>query len=371
MKILLFGEYSNVHNGLADGLRQLGNEVYVVSDGDGWKNYNRDIDLSRKSTKLLDTIFYLFKLKKIFHKLKGFDVVQIINPIFLELSANKIKPYYDFLKENNKSIFMGAFGMDYYWVKTCLDCKTFRYSDFNIGPNQRLNESYNEAFINDWLYGEKGKLNQYIANDCDGIISGLYEYFQCYNPYYPQKTTYIPLPITDNPKPKHKIRKTTEPINFFIGIQKDRHEYKGTDIMLRALERIKSKYPEKCNIIKAESVPFDAYSKMMNSSDVLLDQLYSYTPGMNGLLAMSKGIILVGGGEEEHYELLNENELRPIINVIPDEQDVYEKLEWLINNKNEFKRLSEESVEYIKRHHNNLKVAKQYMDFWSKTNKKK
>ena len=31
-----------------------------------------------------------------------------------------------------------------------------------------------------------------------------------------------------------------------------------------------------------------------------------------------KGIICVGGGEPEHYDLLGEKELRPIVNVEPD-----------------------------------------------------
>ena len=48
MKILLLGEYSNVHSTLALGLRALGEQVCVASDGDGWKNYPRDIDLSRE-----------------------------------------------------------------------------------------------------------------------------------------------------------------------------------------------------------------------------------------------------------------------------------------------------------------------------------
>ena len=42
MKILLLGEYSNVHHTLAEGLRVLGHEVTVASDGDGWKGYDRD-----------------------------------------------------------------------------------------------------------------------------------------------------------------------------------------------------------------------------------------------------------------------------------------------------------------------------------------
>ncbi len=48
MKILLIGEYSNVHWTLANGLRRLGHQVTVASSGDQFKGYCRDIDLTRK-----------------------------------------------------------------------------------------------------------------------------------------------------------------------------------------------------------------------------------------------------------------------------------------------------------------------------------
>ena len=51
MRILLIGEYSNVHNTLAKGLQALGHDCVVASDGDHWKNYPRDIDLRREYLK--------------------------------------------------------------------------------------------------------------------------------------------------------------------------------------------------------------------------------------------------------------------------------------------------------------------------------
>ena len=60
MKILLMGEYSNVHATLADGLRKLGHQVTVLSNGDFWKNYPRDIDLVRKPGKKGGIIYLVF-----------------------------------------------------------------------------------------------------------------------------------------------------------------------------------------------------------------------------------------------------------------------------------------------------------------------
>ncbi len=373
MRILLLGDYSNVHATLAEGLRALGHDVVVASDGDGWKNYPRDIDLRRYGLDAFQTSKFLLRLWWNFRKFKGFDVVQIINPVFLQLKAEKILPYYKYLKRHNKKVFMAAFGMDHYWVKAGLDCKTFRYSDFNIGAEQRRGGE-NDVFIADWLEGPKGRLNEYIAKDCDGIPAGLYEYWASYKAHCPEaveKMQYIPFPIkleeSNNQKMGDKKQKSDK-VRFFIGIQKARSVYKGTDIMLRALERVEQRYPDLVDIRRAESVPFAEYKQMMNSSDVILDQLYSYTPAMNALQAMSQGLIVVGGAEPEYYELQEKgvSGLRPIINVEPNEASVFEKLCWLVEHSKEIPRLKRESREFVKIYHDHVKVARQYLDFWDK-----
>ena len=135
--------------------------------------------------------------------------------------------------------------------------------------------------------------------------------------------------------------------------------------MLRALQRLAADYPNDCEILKAESVPFEKYSGMIEECDVLLDQLYGYSPAMNALLAMSKGKIVVGGAEPECYDILGEKDLRPMINVTPSEQHIYEQLEWLIKNKEEIAAMQQQSIEFVKKHHNPEKVAQQYIEFWN------
>ena len=195
MKILLLGDYSNVHATLAEGLRKLGHEVTVASDGDGWKNYPRDIDFYRDLTwGKLRTLRYLWRLIKEFRKFRGYDVVQLINPIFIPLKAERMMPFYKYLRRHNKRVFLGAFGMDHYWVKAGLDCTTFRYSDFNMGVEVRESED-NDIWTREWLRGTKGELNQAIAKDCDGIIAGLYEYYASYLPEFKDKLKNISFPI--------------------------------------------------------------------------------------------------------------------------------------------------------------------------------
>ena len=81
---------------------------------------------------------------------------------------------------------------------------------------------------------------------------------------------------------------------------------------------------------------------------------------MNTLLAMSKGIVCVGGGEPENYEIIGETELRPIVNVQPTYDSVYQALEQLVQHPERLPELKRQSVEYVRRHHDYLKVARQY-----------
>ena len=159
---------------------------------------------------------------------------------------------------------------------------------------------------------------------------------------------------------KKILLETPKRLKLFIGINKTRSEYKGTDIMLAAAKSIKEKYPDKVELKIAENVPFSQYCEMMNDSDAILDQLYSYTPSMNPLEAMSKGIICIGGGEPENYDIIKEKELRPIINVQPNYESVCQELERLVLNLDLIPQLKLQSIEYINRHHDHLKVAKMY-----------
>ena len=365
MKILLIGEYSNVHWTLAEGLRKLGHSVTVVSDGDGWKNYPRDISLKRNlSWGRIGALLYGLRLLTLLPRLKGYDVVQFINPVFFSLKAEKLIPVYRKIARNNKRIFLGAFGMDRYYVKACVDTDIFKYSDFKLDGRLRQSQD-NTVWYRDWYEGDKGRLNDLIANDCNGIVSGLYEYDAAYRPYFAGKLTYIPFPINTDKIAAHEIQKVDN-VRFFIGIQKLRSQYKGTDIMLCALERVKREFPDLCTIVKVESVPYAEYQRLLDSCHVMLDQLYSYTPAMNALLGMAKGLVIVGGGEPENYEILGEDALRPIVNVEPNEQSVYEALKDLVVHKEKIPELSRQSVEYIRKHHNYVKVAQRYLDFWTK-----
>ena len=172
MRILLLGDYSNVHATLSEGFKTLGHECVVASNGDNWKNYPRDIDLKREFGLRGNTDF-LLRLMKALPKMRGYDVVQLINPIFFELKAERLTPFYRYLRKHNGKMVMGAFGMDYYWAQVNTHERPLRYSDFNFGNSIRTDIEA-ERFRQEMIGTPKETLNQLIANDCDGIVAGVY-----------------------------------------------------------------------------------------------------------------------------------------------------------------------------------------------------
>ena len=337
----------------------MGHNVLVASNGDFWKNYPRDIDLKRKPGKW-GGISLLTKVSTLLSTWRDYDIVQIINPMFLELKAERIKYIYDYLRRNNLRMVLGAFGMDYYWVNTCVKEKPLRYSDFNIGEDLRTNADALKERA-DWTGTAKQQLNCHITETCNGIVAGLYEYWVCYQKHMPEKTTFIPYPIE---VPESRIRPFDGTLRVFIGINETRNEYKGTDIMLAAAEKVAERHPGRLELNVARSVPFEEYQRLMDGCDAMLDQLYSYTPSMNSLLAMSKGIICIGGGEPENYEILDEKELRPIINVQPSQKSVEDALERLLADPSRIDQMKLDSIAYVRKHHDFISVARRYVDFY-------
>lgn len=364
MRILLLGDYSGVHYNLSVGLKALGHDVTLASGGDSWKNYPRDIDLKRELT-FKGRLSFILRLAGFLLKMRNFDVVQLINPVFIHLKAERIRWVYDYIRKYNKNVVLAVFGDDYYLPALHSRKKLLRFCDFYTDGKEKWSD-WAKLVYKEWIGTPKERLSRYVASTCDHIVAGTYEYWL---PYYlsedssengkllKEKLTCIPFPFIVEEVPVMDGHKT---IRIFVGLLKDRAKFKGTDVMLKAATDLKKKYPGIVEVISVEGLPYSEYKSVISCSDILLDQMWSYCPGMNALLAMSNGVICFSGGEPEHYDIIGENKCRPIINVEPSYSGVYQKLEWLILHPELIPELKRQSREYVIRNHDHIKVAKQY-----------
>lgn len=365
MRVLLVGDASNFHWTLAQGLRQLGHEATVVSNGGGWMNTNCNVAIRRKSFGPVDSMMYLTKIISLLPSWRDYDVVQVAGQNFFMLRPEKNLAIFRQLRRQNKRIFMEAIGADHFYVKACFDGKTYRYSDYFIGDKPLNRPNYNTQ-RNAYLYGPNKESNIAMAEECDGIAACLWEYYVAYEQEYKNKLAYIPIPINLDENPVRPIPSAIEQLRFFIGIQHDRSALKGTDVMYEVLQQLQRDYKNDCSVTAVESLPYKEYNRVMYESDVLLDQLYSYTPATNALLAMAKGIVAVSGAEPEYCDFIGAHDLQPVVNVIPDADAIYRTLEGLILHRDSIPQMCRDSRSFVEQHHDYRKVAQQFIDFWSK-----
>lgn len=137
---------------------------------------------------------------------------------------------------------------------------------------------------------------------------------------------------------------------------------KGAMKIAAFVEEVARRHPGKVQIKYVEGVPYDEYMRLLAEADVLVDQLYSYTPSMNSLAAMARGTVVIGGGEEEYYEFIGEDTLRPIINVRPDvsDEENIATIERALFTDGTLERMRCESVEFVHKYHDYRHVAEQY-----------
>ena len=158
---------------------------------------------------------------------------------------------------------------------------------------------------------------------------------------------------------------TTSPshhLTILIGLQPKRDFMKGAMKIAAFVEEVAHRHPGKVQIKYVEGVPYDEYMHLLAEADVLVDQLYSYTPSMNSLAAMARGTVVIGGGEEEYYEFIGEKTLRPIINVrpdVPDEENIA-TIERALFTDGMLERMAQESIQFVHKYHDYRLVAKQY-----------
>jgi len=378
MKILLIGEYSNLHNSLKQGLEKKGHEVVLFGSGDGFKKYKVDIPLRSSIfeykilkivAKIIDKVFKIslneieifFKARKKLYLLKGYDIVQLINE-----SAFNTSPFFEkkLLKEifnNNKKVFLLACGVDHKSISYA-NQKKFRYSILTpYFENISLRKKY--KFILKYLNPNYSRLSNYVKSNVAGIISSDLDY------HIPYEGTekymgMIPNPINTDLL-KLETKKQRDKIIILHAINSKNRIKKGNDIFDKALSIIKDKYLNNIEIIRTLDKPYSEHINNIKMSDIVLDQVYAYDQGYNALEAMALGKIVFTGAEKEWLERYDLKEDTVAINALPDVAYIVSKLSWLIENPKQRNYISKNAIKFIERFHDYKKIANKYLEAWT------
>ncbi|MCM1319569.1 MAG: hypothetical protein NC217_04240 [Muribaculaceae bacterium] len=364
MKILFIGDYSNFHVTLARQLRQLGHEATVVSSGSRCMDTSRDIDISRKPG-FMGSFGYLGKLFKLWPTLQDYDIVQIINPNFLELRPGKIRYFFSELKKQNKHICLSVAGTDPVIVKGCVEDGLFRYSEFRIGEEKTPYAKATRGIEYRWLNGTMGDHCRFIYENVDMAFSALYEYHVAAKPYLQERLRYAGIPIDLQAiREQPFVIGADGKVNLLVGIKSEMELFKGTDRLLSAARDVERRHPDKCRVIVARDLPYSQYIDTLKDAHIVADQLYSYTPGTNALETMAMGKVAVSGAEPEYYDFIGETEMHPVVNVVPDDEMIINTLEELVLNPDDLRRRAAMGRMFVEKHNAATTVTQKFLDGW-------
>lgn len=356
MKILLFGEFSGLFNCLKDGLLALGHDVFLVSGGDGFKNLPSDFRWdSHFSLQRLGRMAPIYNFANIFaHKelLSGYDIVLLISPVCLSRYLCFTKPIYDFLFKNNKKVFLCGSGdnaiMFDYWYNS--DTKYKEYYEGYIIDGEKAR----------FCSTSKLKWEKELMSKIDGYIPIWYEYYEPYK-NFPTCKNIVRIPV--NPKNfeyKPNLLHNGK-IVFYHGKTR---ACKGTRFIEPAFEKLRKDYSNKAEFICADKLPFNEYMKVVERTNVIVDDANSFSIAMNGLFSLLKGKIIMGGAEPIANKMYG-YEYNPVFNINPDIDQICETMIDIINRKDEIEEIGHKGRKFVEKYHNYIDIAKQYVEIFN------
>ena len=354
MKVLLLGEYSGFYYNLKRGLQELGVEVDLFANGDGWKQIP---GADRPLYKDGDT----FPVKRIYNKIivpelqkklySGYDVVQMVHENLFSsyINSDMIKA----IKKNNGSIYVNISGNHPTVYKAWQDGKLsyYTYND---------NEEKAEPFTsNELCYRLYRKSSSYIDSIVDGVIPIMYEYAVGIRDWANCKPT-IPLPF-DASEIEYKENKVGSKVFFYHGLLRPKD--KGGAYIKEAMEILRDKYPNDVEICVADTLPLKEYLEVLSKTNVMVDQCKEHCWGMNACYGMALGKIVLGGASHNSLKEFG-LESSPVVHVMPNVEQIVKQLEYVLENRARIPQWGEESRRFVEEFHDAKRIASMYLDVW-------
>lgn len=368
LKVLLLGDYSNCHRSLATGLRALGCDVTVVSDGSLWLDCERDVDISRKPGKAggieLAWRLYFGRLR---HHLEGNDVVAIHDPNFVKLRPQLLAPLFDRLVKRNKAVFLTSMSTDIaYLDMLAAPDSPLRYSEWFVDGEPSRMYRANPVKWEQWHAPTLVKYHRDVLRRIDGAVSVLYEYqLGMERALGADRAAYGGIPIDTGAFEPQQLPDKIDKVRIFLGRDRYRKLMKGSDLLEIAAKRVVERHPEKAELMIVENRPYCEFVELLKDSHLVLDQIYSYTPATTALMAMAYGLNVVSGGEPEYYDFIGEAENRPVINAPVELDPLTDAIERVVLNPREIAERGRRSREFVVKHNDATVVGRRFLEFWT------
>ena len=144
----------------------------------------------------------------------------------------------------------------------------------------------------------------------------------------------------------------------------NRAGFKGSEDIIKALNKIQKDFPQQFEIIFSDRLPFDHYIKLLSGVNVVVDQLYGDALAMNALYSMASSCVVLTSFDPVEVGCLDLTKA-PAIQVKSTSEGIYRQIVDMMQWTNsDFIRVGRESREFVLTECSPVKVASQVMKFW-------
>lgn len=358
MKILLISDARGVHEYLYRGLTTLGHdcELGVIDYTPlGEVKYVRDFHPLRHLRRVGRFVRPAINLWQIRRLPDDYDVISFVHRISLHELGSRFQ-YADLATLKRKANLMSYTALGCDEISLIKENPGLPYTP--CGDCERYDQTGKYCInVVRKLHGEGVARMQ---ESIDVVISSMVEYEHA-RALFGGYSARIPLPVdvSDIPyRPANGLRSKLRIIHM-----PTRKGFKGTVIVMQAIELLKQRRAD-FEFSVVQGLAFDEYTKVVESADVVIDQVWSQSAGMNGLWMLGMGKIVLSGNSplcKAYFPFGNEN---PTIDAPPDAEQLCTELEGVLNRRQEIDGLAERGRSYIAKRHDHVAIARHYTDAW-------
>lgn len=349
INILIYGDNSAAGLNLIPGFNSLGCSVDYVSNFDPKRGYFVSIPIKSGKTKnvrrisgFVNTLLLQFRLKK------RYDLIIMANPFIAPFVLNNW--VFRMLRERTDNLF--------WWITTC-DTKMTLWSKVNNKPLCQICNKERGTIDQCPKFTSKGlEVERRVAECVDEIIPCGYEYASGHSS---EKGNLKIIPLSSSiTKGQHTnvAARDASKIKFYHGGDSI---WKGSDVINHAFSSRAKKWDTKADFDYGKYLKLDEYIPFISNQDVVVDQLYNKSFGVNSIIIMQMGGLLLAG-DTEKYEAFSGQPPAPYVRLSGEYDDLIEKIDDVVLNWKYYSEIRAEGPRYVEKHFSPVVIAQKFIE---------
>lgn len=343
MKLLMVGELASAGFFLAKGFNALGIEVHHLAHSHSWRKDPVASNLSSSSRFRIVRGLHRYINPLLLDNISGYDAVLFLDywPFQSTRMVNKITTRK--IQENN--------GPSYFWSLGC-DSKVREWSklnNFTICNSCLLHDQKSTVCQTE----KNAKDEEIFLSGIKNIIPSCYEYYEGHKTNS-KTTTPIQMAISCE---QHNALSSGNKIKFLHGL--NRFGFKGTQIVENVFRSMGLARKE-AEFLISDRLPLTEWIHLLLNQDVVVDQLYNKSLGMNSLFILGSGKLLIAGDVSPAASIFNIPK-PPMISTEPSIEGLTRAINSVLDNYQSIKNYRENAIQYVKDYHSPLVVAEKFI----------